>query len=375
MRYRRFGKTNLPLSVLSLGTMRCLASAEVAQQTIQRAWQAGINHIETASNYGKSEEYIGNALQSRNIPRSQIYLTSKHPPTADAQTMQRGIEQSLKRLQTDYLDCFAIHGVNTAEHLAWIRDSRGGMAAVEQAMAAGQIRHLGFSTHAPLELILDAIATDRFEFVNLHYYVFFQRHVAAIELAREKNLGIFIISPGDKGGQLYSPPQHLRDLCQPFTPLEITYRFLLSQPHITTLSVGAANPDELAAPLAIADRDGPLTEAESAVLHKLETWQTSVLGTEQCRQCYECLPCPEAINIPEVLRLRNLTLAYDMQKFGEYRYRMFENAGHWFPGARANRCTRCGDCLPRCPENLPIPSLLFDTHQRLSGPARRRLWD
>ena len=99
------------------------------------------------------------------------------------------------------------------------------------------------------------------------------------------------------------------------------------------------------------------------------------LGSDRCAQCYDCLPCPEAINIPEVLRLRNLAIAHDMKAFGEYRYRMFENAGHWFPGKRGDRCTDCGDCLPRCPEQLDIPRLLRDTHDRLSGPKRRRLWD
>jgi predicted aldo/keto reductase-like oxidoreductase len=99
------------------------------------------------------------------------------------------------------------------------------------------------------------------------------------------------------------------------------------------------------------------------------------LGSELCKQCYQCLPCPEDINIPEVLRLRNLALAYNMDRFAQYRYAMFENAGHWFTGKKAINCSECGDCLPRCPERLNIPSLLFDAHHRfVQDKGGRRLW-
>lgn len=373
MRYRRFGKTNLNLSVFSLGTMRCLASEAVAEQTVQRALELGINHLETARGYGASEQFLGAALQRLAIPREQVYLTTKIGPTADAATLERQIDESLQRLQVDYLDGLAIHGINTEAHLAAVAASG---AAGQRAVADGRVRHIGFSTHGPLAVIQAAIATDQFEFVNLHYSVFFQRNASVLDLAHQKDLGIFIISPADKAGLLHTPPDTLIDLCAPLSPLAVNYRFLLSDPRITTLSVGPANAQELDLPLIDPDSspDEPLTPTEMAILARLHAQQQQTLGPEQCSQCYACLPCPVDIHIPEVLRLRNLAIAYDMTRFGAYRYRMFENAGHWFPGTKANRCNDCGDCLPRCPEQLDIPTLLRDTHQRLNGKPVRRLW-
>lgn len=361
------------MSVFSLGTMRALADQATMTATVKRALTLGINHFETAPSYGNSEIFLGRSLTELEIPRSDVMLTSKILPRGDADQIHDFIEQSLNQLQTDYLDCLAIHGINTSEHLQWILD--GAYGVIQKLKTQQKIKHIGFSTHGDLSLILKTIATDFFEFINLHYYYFFQRNAPAIAAAAEKNMGIFIISPGDKGGQLFTPPDTLRELCQPMEPLLLSYRFLLADPRITTLSFGAADPTELEILAEISDQDFPLTSEEKTIFQTLATHQKKALATDFCAQCDRCLPCPELINIPEILRLRNVAIAYDMQNYGEYRYQMLEKAGHWFPGRKGNACTECGDCLPRCPEHLAIPQLLQDAHQRLNGKPRRRLWE
>ncbi|NEP58895.1 MAG: aldo/keto reductase [Symploca sp. SIO2G7] len=366
MRYRRFGKTELLISVFSLGTMRCLGSAELLQQVLAISIKRGINHIETARGYGHSERYIGQALHHFN--RSDLVLTTKLLPGCD---VDRLIDESLARLDTDYIDCLAVHGVNTLEHLQQVQAM---IPELTRVLDDGRVRNVGASSHGPLDVVMTAIALPIISFINLHYYFFNQRNAAAIELAHQRDLGILIISPADKGGQLYTPPEKLKNLCDPFDPLLLTYRWLLSDPRITTLSIGPAIPNELDWPLQVANNTHALTAQERATLNRLDNAQRQALGLDHCHQCNQCLPCPESINIPEVLRLRNLAVGLDMQSFGQYRYGMFERAGHWFPGHKGNRCTNCGDCLSRCPAQIDIPTLLHDTHTRLKGFDRRRLW-
>jgi len=197
MKYRRFGKTNLYLSVFSLGTMRCLASEKDFLATIQEAIAQGVNHIETARGYGKSEIYLGKTLTQLPISREKLYITTKLCPTAEYNQMASQIAESLNRLQLDYIDCLAIHGINTWEHLQWVTSDNGCFKAIQEAMAAGKIRHLGFSTHGSLELIRATIDSGLFAFVNLHYYYFFPRNYPIIKFVSQKDLAIFIISPAD----------------------------------------------------------------------------------------------------------------------------------------------------------------------------------
>jgi predicted aldo/keto reductase-like oxidoreductase len=362
------------------------ANLERACATMRRALDVGINHIETARFYGESEHLIGVALKQGVIRREEFYLTTKVAPAATGDEFRKTLEVSMRELGVDYVDVLDLHGINTPELLELSMRRGGSHEAALKAVDEGIVGHVGFSTHGPLEVILDTIATDGFASVNLHYYFVNQRNLPAVRLAAEKDMGVYIISPTDKGGMMFDPPAKLVELCAPWTPIEMNQRWLLAQQEVHSLSLGCAKPEEFDAHLAMANRPHPpLAADERAIFDRLDA-AMDVLGDTLCTFCHACLPCPQDVIIPEILRVRNLVLAYGMEGFGRYRYKMLAHrdpqtgersggADHWFPGTNAEFCNDCGDCLPRCPQKLQIPLLLRETHAAIGGEVGKRLWE
>lgn len=105
---------------------------------------------------------------------------------------------------------------------------------------------IGFSTHAPRPLILEAIASDAFDYVNLHWYFIQQHNAPAIAAARARDMGVFVISPTDKGGHLHTPSARLQELCAPLHPIVLNDLFCLRDPDLAhTISVGARHAGDL----------------------------------------------------------------------------------------------------------------------------------
>lgn len=373
MEYRRFGKTNKNISVVTLGGMRYKQGwgeprNEVPRETLeqamavtQKALDSGINHIETAWGYGKSEHIYGQVFKELGLKRDQFYLMTKGNKGKDCRSMRERIELQLAHLQTDYIDFYGWHGINNAE--CW-EDAKSDIKELETLKSEGLIHHIGLSTHAPASLLMDIVQSDLFEFINLHYYYFFQRHWPAVAEAAKRDMGVFIISPNDKGGQLWKAPDSIRRETAPYTPLQFNARWCLKHPEVHTLSFGLSDVAEFEENLGFLDNPHYLSEVDLKARERMDK-RAEKLGSDRCTVCQECLEtCPENINIPEVLRIRNMGVAYDMHHYGDYRYNMFQEKGHWFPGTFADQCTECGDCLPHCPEKLEIPRLLFDTHKR-----------
>jgi len=372
---RRFGR-GPAVSPFTLGTMRALASPGQMEAVLRAAFAAGINHLETAPAYGPAEAFLGRALaalkRDGQEPEGGWRITSKLLPGCTAASGREQLRAILERLGVERLTTLAVHGLNRPEHLAWVSEGPGA-ELLAWALAEGLVDQVGFSSHGSNELIEAALATGRFTACSLHLHLFDQSRLPIARAALAEGIGVLAISPADKGGRLYDPPPELLAACTPFHPLELAYRFLLDQ-GISTLSVGAAQPGDLAWAAAIGGPSPWLSAAHRSALVRLGAAADIRLGSERCGQCRACLPCPNGVPIPELLRLRNLAVGQGMTVFAAERYNLIGRAGHWWEELNATACGRCGACLPRCPLQLSIPDLLADTHRRLAAAPRRRLW-
>ena len=364
------------VSAFSLGTMRALGSPAQMEAVLRAALAAGINHLETAPAYGPAETFLGQALaalQRDNLgPSDGWRITSKLLPGPDLATGQGQLRSILARLGVAQLTNLAVHGLNRPEHLEWALKGPGA-DLLAWAKDEGLVGQVGFSSHGTPELIEAALSSGSFTFCSLHVHLFDQTLLPIARAALAQGIGVLAISPADKGGRLYDPPAELVADCAPFHPLELAYRFLLDQ-GISTLSLGAEQPEDLAWAAAIGGPSPWLSAAQRSALQRLDVAGRERLGAERCGQCRACLPCPNGVPIPELLRLRNLAVGHGLEAFAQERYNLIGRAGHWWEELNAEACRACVDCLPRCPHELPIPVLLADTHRRLSAAPRRRLW-
>jgi len=347
------------------------------EATIRRAVDLGINHIETARGYGTSEMQLGQILP--HIPREKLIVQTKVSPAENPEEFRANLEQSLAYLQLDHVDLLGLHGINTMELLEWSLRPGGCLEVAQQFQHQGRVRFIGFSTHAPTEVILQAIASNQFDYVNLHWYYINQRNWPAIEAATRHDMGVFIISPSDKGGHLYNPPQKLVDLCAPLSPILFNNLFCLSHPQVHTLSVGAARPSDFDEHLKTLPLLEQTAELLPPVLERLEQEAIRTLGNDWYYTWEKGLPrledVPGGVNIRNILWLRNLAIAYDMVEYARARYNMLGNASHWFPGQKVPSAQGqdLRPCLSRSPHAEKIPALLQEAHELLGGTEVQRL--
>ena len=244
-----------------------------AETILRAALDAGINYIDTSIDYGLSEERIGRYIAHR---RDNYYLASKcgclvgappaprgerSPHIFSRENVIAGVEQSLRRMKTDYLDVVQFHISPSRQTL----EENGALDALLQLQAAGKVRFIGMSGTLPN--LRDHIAMGIFDVFQVPYSAVEREHEDVISRAAEAGAGIVIRGGAAKGAPSTEKQTGLQwdrwqraqldDLFDGMTSVEFVLRFTFSHPHMHTTIVGTVNPAHLQANL-VALEKGPL---------------------------------------------------------------------------------------------------------------------
>ena len=318
------GRTELYVSKTAFGALpiQRISHAD-AVKLVRRAYESGINYFDTANAYTDSEEKLGAALHD---VRHEVILSTKSGG-GDKKTVQTHIEESLRRLQTDYIDLFQFH--NPAQ-LPDPEDPDGPFAAVLEAKQKGYIRHIGITNHR-LKVARAAIDSGNFETMQFPFcYLAAPQDLEIVEKCKAADMG-FIAMKGLSGGLLNNA--------------EACYAFMQEYPNVVPIW-GIQREEELDQWLELTARDPHVTPEIQAVIDK----DRKELAGNFCRSCGYCLPCTAGIDIPQAARMSALLRRSPYQPY---------MSDEWYAKMhKIEECVHCDACKSRCPYGLDTPALL-----------------
>ncbi|MDR0842923.1 MAG: aldo/keto reductase [Acidobacteriota bacterium] len=372
MRYRKLGKTNLEASILGFGAMRLpmvgdpggLAGFDPkipidetrADQMVQYALDKGINYFDTAYGYhgGKSELYVGKALHP---VRSKVMIASKLPVwnIEKPEDFERIFSEQLGKLQTDYLDVYLVHSLNS---IHWERmKNLGVLEFLASLKKSGRIRAAGFSFHDEIKVFKQIIDAYDWDVTQIQYNYYDQDYQAGREglrYAASRDIGVIAMEPL-RGGKLVDKiPAAVQAVWDGAavkrTPAAWGMQWLWNQPEVAVVLTGSSSLGQITENIGmIKDAEpGSLTAEELAIFDKVRDIYRAKLKID-CTSCAYCMPCPSGVDIPTNFQLYNDIFLFDDKDFSPFFYNNLMDKSQ-----QASNCIECGACEEKCPQKIQI---------------------
>jgi predicted aldo/keto reductase-like oxidoreductase len=275
---RPLGRTGHAVKIFSLGGQAALehpTNQDVAVPIIERALDLGVNYIDTSARYGGparwSERYLGLVMKRR---RAEAFLATKtHDRTRDGSL--RLLEESFTLLQTDHLDLWQLHNLQTMDDVERIFAKGGAIEALLQAREQKLVRFLGVTGHADPDVLVAAIQRFPFDTVLMALNAADRHHLSfasrLLPLAVERNMGIIGMKIPARGRILSSWAPAADDKYGAKVPGTLSMpealRYVLTLP-VSTVIVGCDSIAQLEQNITIARGFTPLASAEMAALEE-----------------------------------------------------------------------------------------------------------
>ncbi len=360
--YRPLGKTGMKISDISFGAGR-LTSGSLVLRAIDR----GMNYIDTAPDYGKSEDYIGEVMNK--IQRDKVFIASKFCKPGKWSHLRFGatkkeyievVENSLTRMKTDYLDVCLVHGIGgSSKDIEEAKKSlldENMLRAADELKKAGKIRSLGVSSHGPHnmeDLLLMAVQSGHYDMIMPAFnFMQFPKLSNLLKEAQKKQVGVIAMKTlaGAKKMDLETG-----DL--PFE--QAALKWVLAHKEVAGLVIGIKNIANL--DLYLPASGEKMTTTDQKLLKKY----ARTFGRQYCRTgCNACgASCPAGVPIATTLRYQMYFKDYEMEKRAMESYEALD--------APAKACETCTErsCIDACPFGLPINDLLCEAHHSLTFSA------
>ena len=320
----KLGRTGMTVQKNGFGALLIQRiTKEEAVKILRKAYNAGINYYDTARGYTDSEEKLGEALHD---VRGHIYIASKsHALTGEE--FARDIDASLKALRTDYIDLYQFHNPPFCPKPG---DGTGLYEAMEEAVRAGKVRHIGISNHR-LKVAEEAVDSGLYETLQFPFcYLAAEPDLKVVEKCGKAGMG-FIAMKGLSGGLI--------------TNSAAAYAFEAEFPFVVPIW-GIQRERELDEFISYIDHPPVMTDELKQVIEK----DRKELSGDFCRACGYCMPCPAGIEINTCARMSLLLRRSPLKRWisGETQKKM----------EKIEECRHCNHCKSMCPYGLDTPALL-----------------